>query len=192
LAEDGRKMSKKLKNYPDPLELVERFGADALRYYLLSSAVIRGEDLRFKAQGVEEVSKKLLMRLDNVRSFYELYAPQKLDGKSLGGGAPNARGAFRDKDFLQQVSAGGHILDKWILSRLNELVQQTTEGFEKYELDSATRPLADFIDDLSTWYLRRSRDRFKEEGSDKEHALATLQHVLKVVAQVMAPVMPFF
>ena len=69
LAEDGRKMSKKLKNYPDPMEMVEQFGADAVRYYLLSSPVIRGEDLRFSARGVEEVSKKLLMRLDNVRTF---------------------------------------------------------------------------------------------------------------------------
>jgi isoleucyl-tRNA synthetase len=176
LAEDGRKMSKKLKNYPDPMELVERFGADALRYYLLSSPVIRGEDLRFKTQGVEEVTKKLIMRLDNVKSFYELYATA--DGAHLQSGwAP---------------SATTHALDRWVLSRLGELVQESTNGFETYELDNATRPLAEFIDDLSTWYLRRSRDRFKEEGEDKKQALATLRFALYTTAHVMAPVMPFF
>jgi isoleucyl-tRNA synthetase len=170
LAEDGRKMSKKLKNYPDPMELVERFGADSLRYYLLSSAVIRGEDLRFAARGVEEVSKKLLMRLDNVRSFYEMYA---------------------GKAFSQDLAAP-HVLDKWILARLGELVKETTEGFETYELDAATRPLMSFVDDLSTWYLRRSRERFKTDGPDKNAALTTLRQVLKTTAQVMAPTMPFY
>ncbi len=172
LAEDGRKMSKKLKNYPDPMELVERFSADALRYYLLSSSVIRGEDLRFSARGVEEVSKKLLMRLSNVRSFYELY-----DSK---------------KPSLEISASSVHILDRWILSRLGELIQKTTEGFERYELDAATRPLADFIDDLSTWYLRRSRDRFKTKQVDKDDALKTLRFVLYTLSKVMAPVMPFF
>jgi len=178
LAEDGRKMSKKLKNYPDPMELVERYGADALRYYLLSSAVIRGEDLRFSARGVEEVSKKLLMRLDNVRSFYQLYAaPQKSEAAHL----PE------------------HVLDRWILSRLGQLVEETTAGYETYELDAATRPLMEFVDDLSTWYLRRSRERFKTDagsstqlGASKTAALATLRRVLMTLAQVMAPAMPFY
>lgn len=169
LASDGRKMSKKLKNYPDPMEVVEKYGADALRYYLLSSSVIRGEDLRFKEQGVDEVSKKLLMRLDNVRSFYDLYA-----------------------DGTTRSSVSTNPLDKWILSRLGELVRDTTLGFESYEFDAATRPLSGFIDDLSTWYLRRSRDRFKETGQSRTEALATLREVLYVVAHVMAPVMPFF
>lgn len=170
LAEDGRKMSKKLKNYPDPMQLVDTFGADALRQYLLSTSVIRGEDLRFSARGVEEVQKKLLMRLDNVRSFYELYATADTVGHAN----------------------SNHVLDRWILSRLNELVQSTTNGFESYELDVATRPLGSFVDDLSTWYLRRSRDRFKVNGDDKEQALSTLRFVLHTTAHLMAPVMPFF
>ena len=172
LASDGQKMSKSLKNYPDPMYIVEKYGADALRYYLLSSSLMRAEDLRFQEKGVDEVSKKLLMRLDNVRSFYEMYAEAQQKG-----------GTF---------SAPKHVLDRWILARLGELVRDTTAGFEKYELDVASRPLAGFIDDLSTWYLRRSRDRFKEEGEDKEAALATLQFVFATVAHVMAPVMPFF
>ncbi len=187
LAEDGRKMSKKLKNYPDPMELVEKYGADSLRYYLLSSPVIRGEDLRFVTRGVEEVTKKLLMRLDNVKSFYELYAPVAAQKHvSLSPSGADALGVH-----VQHVSAS-HVLDRWILSRLNQLIAETTAGFEKYELDAATRPLADFIDDLSTWYLRRSRDRFKEEGEDKQAALATLREALITTARVMAPVMPFF
>lgn len=183
LAENGEKMSKRLKNYPDPLEVVEQYGADAVRYYLLSSSVIRAEDLRFSARGVEDVQKKLLMRLDNVRSFYDLYA-----------------------NGTTRATTSTNILDRWILSRLGEVIQQTTDGFERYQLDTATRPLGDFIDDLSTWYVRRSRDRFKakptlsaarpegfrEAGEDMQHALATLRYVLYTLSHVMAPVMPFF
>src|SRR6185436_13416783 len=113
LAEDGRKMSKRLKNYPDLLESVDKFGADSMRYFLLSSSVIRGEDVNFSLRGVEEVSKKLLMRLDNVKSFYELYVPKK----------------------RADVTVSSHVLDRWILSRLNQLIKETTDGFEKYELD---------------------------------------------------------
>ncbi len=178
LASDGQKMSKRLHNYPDPMDIVEKYGADALRYYLLSSSVIRAEDLRFNERGVDEVSKKLLMRLDNVRSFYELYAPIN----------------FHTKDYknTSSIFSSSNILDRWIFARLSQLVSETTSGFESYELDKATRPLNDFIDDLSTWYVRRSRDRFKTDGVDKEQALATLRHVLLTAAQVMAPTMPFF
>src|SRR5581483_5136860 len=80
----------------------------------------------------------------------------------------------------------------WILSRLAELLRETTAGFESYELAAATRPLGALIDDLSTWYLRRSRERFKQEGADKDAALATLRYVLLTTAQVVAPTMPFF
>jgi len=109
------------------------------------------------------------MRLDNVRSFYALYA-----------------------NDTKRSSASTNVLDRWIFSRLQELVRDTTLGFDTYELDVAARPLAAFIDDLSTWYLRRSRDRFKEAGEDKLQALATLRCVLYMTAQVMAPIMPFF
>jgi len=185
-ASDGQKMSKRLKNYPDPMEIVEKYGADSLRYFLLSSPVVRAEDLRFNERGVEEVSKKLLMRLDNVRSFYDLYAEaqQKLPEKGEINTTPTP--------FSETFDAPKHILDTWIMSRLGQLVEETTRGFEQYELDAAARPLAGFIDDLSTWYLRRSRDRFKQDGADKEAALATLRAVLITTAKVMAPIMPFF
>ncbi|MDB5224702.1 MAG: Isoleucyl-tRNA synthetase, isoleucyl-tRNA synthetase [Candidatus Adlerbacteria bacterium] len=183
LASDGQKMSKRLKNYPDPMEVVEKYGADALRYYLLSSSVIRGEDLRFSERGVDEVSKKLLMRLDNVRSFYDLYAPavQEVGRDS----------AIGFKAFASQPAAL-HVLDRWIISRLAQVVRGTTEGFDTYQLDNATRPLLAFVDDLSNWYLRRSRDRFKTDGSDKVNALVTLRYVLITLAHTMAPTMPFY
>jgi len=186
LASDGQKMSKRHKNYPDPMEVVGKYGADALRYYLLSSSVVRAEDLRFQEKGVDEVSKKLLMRLDNVRSFYDLYTPTQLAReKVLGSASPQP-------DYFPEQASSTNVLDRWILARLGELVRDTTAGFEKYELDTATRPLGAFVDDLSTWYLRRSRDRFKEDGEDKKQALATLRYVLLTVSKVMAPVMPFF
>ncbi len=201
LAEDGRKMSKKLKNYPDPMDVVDQFGADALRYYILSSPVIRGEDLRFAARGVEEVSKKLLMRLDNVRSFYDLYAPAQQPTDVASPETLSQKSSAAPRLFARELSASLsiHPLDRWILSRLNELVRDATQGYETYELDLATRPLAGFIDDLSTWYLRRSRDRFKTDSAapashlaDKDAALATLRQVLLTVSKVMAPAMPFF
>ncbi len=182
LASDGQKMSKRLKNYPDPMEVVEKYGADALRYYLLSSPVMRGEDLRFGERGVEEVSKKLLMRLDNVRSFYQLYATQE---------APSQKSSAAPRHFAPGLPVS-HVLDRWILARLSETLKEITSGFESYELDVASRPLMSFVDDLSNWYVRRSRERFKTDGEDKVQALAVLRQVLTTTAQVMAPMMPFF
>lgn len=170
LAEDGKKMSKKLQNYPDPVELVDRQGADAMRFYLLSSPIIKGEDLNFSEKEVQELQRKNIGRLHNVLAMYEQYA---------GGEA-----ASSDSD---------HVLDRWIVSRLNQVVSEATAGFKNYELDKATRPITDLIDDLSVWYLRRSRDRLKgEDESDKRAALETLRHVLKTLALVMAPSMPFY
>ena len=169
LAEDGKKMSKKLQNYPDPMEIVEKYGADALRLYLLSSPVMQAENLSFSESGVDEVAKKNLGRLGNVLAFYKLYE----------------NGTARDWKSED-------VLDRWIVARLDEFVIETTHGYENYQLDSATRPLPKFIDDLSVWYLRRSRDRFKEEGADKAAALATLRYVLHRLALVVAPSMPFF
>ena len=169
LAEDGKKMSKKLQNYPDPMEIVEKYGADALRLYLLSSPVMQAENLSFSESGVDEIAKKNIGRLGNVLTFWKLYDD----------GTP--------RDWKSE-----HILDRWIVARLDEFVIETTRGYEKYQLDSAARPLPKFIDDLSVWYLRRSRDRFKEETPDKRAALATLRYVLHRLSLTMAPAMPFF
>ncbi len=173
LAEDGRKMSKSLKNYPDPMDVVDNYGADTLRFYLLSSPIVRGEDLNFSEKGLAELGRKNIGRLANVLSFYDLY-----------------------RDILKgtgEVGESPHVLDRWILARLSEVVREVTEGMEGYELDKATRPITGFIDDLSVWYLRRSRERLKYgEREDQMYACATLRDVLRVLALVMAPSMPFF
>ncbi len=177
LAENGAKMSKRLKNYPDPLEVAAKYGADALRYYLLSSPVVRGEEVRFSERGVDEVAKKIFNRLDNVLQFYILYAKnekRKTQSSKL--------------QFKSQ-----NVLDRWILARLNQLITEVTEALERYEIDKAARPLGDFVDDLSTWYLRRSRERIKGEAlEDKEAALASFGFVLLELSKVLAPFAPFF
>ncbi len=200
LAEDGQKMSKSKNNFPDLMPVVRKYGADALRYYLLSSPAVRAQEFCFSEKGVDEVVKKHIGRLLNVVTFYELYA-----GEATGMGRANlverdgaerrnsSTEEFRVSETIPSRSdASKNILDRWIVSRLNELNKEVTEGMEKYELDKATRPFADFIDDLSTWYLRRSRDRFKgEDEADKSAALATTRLVFLEVSKLLAPFMPF-
>ncbi|MFZ2253389.1 MAG: class I tRNA ligase family protein [Minisyncoccia bacterium] len=171
LAEDGKKMSKSLRNYPDPMELANRTGVDAMRYYLLSSPTVRGEDLRFSEKEVLELQRKNIGRLHNVLAMYEMYA---------------------DANVASSASST-NVLDRWMISRTHEMLLDVTQGYKNYELDRATRPLADLIDDLSVWYLRRSRDRVKGENlEDKNATLATLRYVLKNLSLAMAPVMPFY
>lgn len=175
LAEDGQKMSKRLQNYPDPLLLVDKYGADALRYYLLSSPVVKAEDIRFTEKSVDEVVKKVLAKLENIYSFYEMYS-QDIS-------APV-------KNFSPESK---NILDRWIIVRLKKLLLEVTTAIDRYELDRAVRPVNDFIDDLSTWYLRRSRDRFKSENvTDKKEALETMRYVLEELSKIMAPATPFY
>ncbi len=173
LAEDGRKMSKSLKNYPDLMPTVEKYGADSLRYYLMASPAVHGEEVLFSEKGLDEVNKKLFNRLGNVHTFYETYA-----GEYAG-------------TFERPQST--NMLDTWILARLDETVNATTAAFEKYEIDRAARPLMDLVDDLSTWYLRRSRDRYKgDDVADKKQAIDTTAYVLYVLSLIMAPFTPFF
>lgn len=170
LAEDGKKMSKSLQNYPDPMLVADTVGADAMRFYLLSSSIIKGEDLNFSEKGVLELQRKNIGRLHNVLAMYEMFA-----------------------DGTQASVSSPHVLDEWILARLNELIAESTFGFINYELDKATRPITDFIDDVSVWYLRRSRDRFKSDDEvGRTHAIATLRYVLQKLSLVMAPSMPFY
>jgi isoleucyl-tRNA synthetase len=170
LAEDGKKMSKSLQNYPDPMELANRTGVDAMRLYLLSSPIMRGEDLNFSEKEVLELQRKNIGRLHNVLAMYEMFA----DGTAVNEQSEN-------------------VLDRWIVSRLNQLIEESTIGYKNYELDKATRPIGDFVDDLSVWYLRRSRDRFKgEDAVEKALAVGTLRYVLQQLSLVMAPAMPFY
>ena len=166
LAEDGKKMSKKLNNYPDPNVVLETYGADALRYYLLSSPVMEAESINFSETGVKEAQQQTVNLLENVLSFYLLFA------KDLPAGQPKSK----------------HPLDRWIVARLHQLIAQATEAMEDYDLVHAVRPIQGFIGDLSRWYVRRSRDRFK--AGDKA-AVRTLGYVLAELAKVIAPFMPF-
>jgi len=177
LAEDGQKMSKRLRNYPDPMEVIEKYGADALRYYLLSSPAVRAESLNFSEKGVDEVYKKIILRLKNVVSFYEMYA----------GGSQSP---VNSKQTQEKESE--NVLDQWILARLGDLESEVTENLDRYELDKATRPINDFVDDLSTWYIRRSRERFKsDDEKDKIAVLTTTKYVLLELSKIIAPFMPF-
>ncbi len=172
MAEDGKKMSKKLKNYPDPFELMEEVGADTMRFYLLSSPVVRAEQLNFSKKDCEVIQRSILGTLWNIRAFYLMYAEQGVE-------------------ITKPRSM--HVLDRWIFARLHETIHTMTEAMDAYELVDATRVLRPFIDDLSTWWLRRSRDRMKGDDADeKRDALRTLREVLLETARLMAPFMPFF
>jgi len=172
LAEDGQKMSKRLKNYPDPSYIFEHYGADAMRYYLFASPVLVAENLNFSEEGVRGALRKVIMILWNVYKFYKMYADK-----------------IPPTPFIK---GGNNILDKWILVRLNVLIKEVTEAMNGYNIPQAVRPLDGFINDLSTWYLRRSRDRFKGENqADKKSALDTTKYVLLQLSKTMAPFMPF-
>jgi len=170
VAEDGKKMSKRLKNYPEPDAMFEKYGADAVRYYLATSPVMRAGDVRFVEREVDEVVKKFSLILLNVLSFYQMYANDRKVGN---------------------IDTLAHVLDRWIVVKLYEVTDEITKGYDTYDLNRATRPLIEFVNELSTWYVRRSRDRFKAEGEDKEQALRALRFVLLEFSKLMAPVMPF-
>ncbi len=168
LAEDGSKMSKSKNNYPDPWLLFNKYGVDALRFYLVSSTLMKGEDVNFSEKLVQEISSKIISRFDNVATFYELY-----------------KGEF---DASKEHEVSKNILDRWIIARLQQFILEVTNGMENYDLSLATKPFDSFIEDLSTWYLRRSRDRLKDNDIQSKE---TLYFVLKVTAQIFAPFMPF-
>ncbi len=173
LAEDGKKMSKKLQNYPDPNMVLEKYGADALRFYLMSSPVVAAEALNFTEAGVREVFSKLINTTTNVLEFYSMFA---------GDGILDSR--LRGNDT--------HVLDRWVMAKLETLVSDVTEHMERYELAQAPRPILEFVTELSQWYVRRSRDRFKgDDADDKQAALGTLREVLLTLSKVMAPFTPF-
>ncbi len=169
LAEDGQKMSKKLKNYPDPNIVLGKYGADALRYYLLSSPVVSDQDLNFFEKGVEDVVKKVILKLVNVLDFY------KMTSTSI---------EEYNEENLNNNS------DKWIIARLNELIKTTSLNWNQYYLAEGVRAIEVFIDDLSNWYVRINRSRFKT-GEDRTIALSVLRYVLSNLSKVIAPVMPF-
>ena len=171
LAENGEKMSKRKKNYPDPKNMIDKYGADSLRFYLMNSPVVRAGDLRFSEKGVDEIFKKVILILWNVFTFYQMY---------------------EDKELLSKKIENANLLDRWILAKLNLLVLNYNEKMESYDLSRVCKDLLDFINELSTWYIRRSRDRFKSEDVlEKAACLQTLYQCLSTFIKLLAPFMPF-
>lgn len=177
-AADGKKMSKKLKNYTDPMELMDQYSADSFRFLLMSSPLVSGEDFALKDKDVADVARKLSM-VWNMYDFFTLYAD--VDGWEWDG----------------QVADPSHDLtnplDTWIVSRVHQLTREVDEAIGSYDLANAVKPIFPFIDDASNWYVRRSRKRFwkSEDDSDKNDAYRTLHYVLVRLSYVLAPFTPF-
>ena len=178
LASDGKKMSKRLKNYPDPNDVLERFGADALRAYMIDSPVVRAEELRFDEAGLKEIVRTVVLPYWNVLSFFTTYA---------------ATDGYDPRSWEASSVAERADIDRWVLSVLQSLVRDVNDEMEAYRLYTVVPRLVSFIDDLTNWYVRRSRERFwkSEDDRDKTNAYATLFEVLTTFSKVLAPFMPF-
>ncbi len=176
LAEDGKKMSKRLKNYPDPNLMLGTYGADAIRLYMIYSPVVRAENLKFSENGVKQLMRDLLIPWWNAYSFFVTYA--NVDG-------------FNEPEVARPTSE--NVLDRWIVSSMETLIADVTAAMDNYELQKAVRPFVKFVEDLTNWYIRRSRRRFwkSTDDADKRDAYRTLRYVLVQLSKVAAPFTPF-
>ncbi len=176
LAADGKKMSKSLRNYTAPDTLMEEYGADALRLFLINSALVKAEDLKFSDDGVKDMVRKALLPWYNSFKFFSTYV--EVDG-------------WKPKHKLADFKPA-HILDAWVLSKLQTLVSTVDEEMNKYQLYNVVPALFDFIDDLTNWYIRLNRKRFwAEDSKDKDDAYHTLYFTLETLNKLMAPFTPF-
>lgn len=178
LAEDGSKMSKSKKNYPPVTDILDKYGADAMRMYLINSPAVRAENLRFSEAGIMEVIKKVMLPLWNSYSFLVTYA-------NIDNWKPRPE-YFKPEDLTND-------LDKWIMSYLQSLTKEVNEQMRAYKLYNVLPAMTIFIDRLTNWYIRRSRRRFWKSGNDQDklHAYETLYEVLSILTKLIAPVMPF-
>lgn len=177
-AADGKKMSKKLKNYTDPMELMNKTSADSFRFLMLSSPLTNGENFALADKDVMDVARKLGM-IWNMYDFFTMYA--EVDGWELNG------------DLSDPLHDLTNPLDIWIVSRLHQLITEVERGLDNYNLQDATKPILPFLDDASNWYVRRSRRRFwkSEDDGDKNDAYRTLHYVLVRLSYMLAPFTPF-
>lgn len=211
---DGRKMSKSLGNFTDPNELMDKFSADSLRFLLLSSPLLNGEDFALHDKDVGDVARKLAM-IWNMYDFFTMYAEvdgwefdgklvDPLSGQLVSGGEGFAFPAKRGQDVQQMAAerpeatdaAAAPVtnpLDIWIISRLHELVAEVEKQMDAYNIPDALSPILPFLDDASNWYVRRSRRRFwkSEDDGDKSDAYRTLHYVLVRLSYLLAPFTPF-
>ncbi len=165
LAEDGEKMSKSKGNFTDPNLVIEKYGADTVRFYLLGSQIMDADNLKFSDRQVDEIYKKVTVLLYNINNFYELYT-----------------------EVPESKKQSEKIIDKWIISKINNLINNVTTNLENYKTIKVCSEIRNFIDDLSTWYVRTSRDRFNQNDVD---AKTTLKYVLERLSKIIAPLMPF-
>ncbi|MBY8985156.1 MAG: isoleucine--tRNA ligase [Candidatus Lokiarchaeota archaeon] len=171
LAEDGTKMSKSKRNFPDPNLIIESYGADALRIYLLSSQLMRAQDLNFKEEIVKQVYRRFNLLLINVLKFYSM---------------------IEINDLAIDKTNSDNILDKWVISMLNVLIRQITLRMDDYDTAEVSRLFFSFVEDLSTWYLKNSRERFKSKiKNEKLSAMNTLSYILSNLSKLLAPLTPF-
>ena len=177
-AADGKKMSKKLKNYTDPMELMNKTSADSFRFLMLSSTLTNGENFALADKDVMDVARKLGM-IWNMYDFFTMYA--EVDGWEFNG------------DLSDPLHDLTNPLDIWIVSRLHQLIAEVERGLDNYNLQDATKPILPFLDDASNWYVRRSRRRFwkSEDDGDKNDAYRTLHYVLVRLSYMLAPFTPF-
>ena len=178
LAEDGRKMSKSLRNYTDPVEAINKFGADAIRLFLMHSAVVKADEIRYSDDGVRDIIKSIILPLWNSYSFFVQYA--NIDSVTCTG-----------HEFDDRLPSNS--LDRWLLSVSQKMVKEVTAALDDYDLNAAIDPWLGFIDQLNNWYIRRNRRRFWKSGSDSDklEAYGTLYLALKTFTQVAAPFIPF-
>jgi isoleucyl-tRNA synthetase len=174
LGDDGQKMSKSLRNYPDPMELFDSNGADAVRWYLLSSPILRGTDFSVTGAGLRDAARLVLIPLWNVWYFLALYA--------------NAAGVHGDVRDGVQRPFSTNVLDRYVVAKTRDLVEDVTRAMEAYDLFGACAAVRGFVESLTNWYVRRSRQRFWDGDRD---AIDTLHTVLDVVVRVAAPLLPF-
>lgn len=168
LGADGQKMSKSLRNYPDPMGVFDNYGADAMRWYLLSSSILRGSDFAVTEEGIRDTVRQVMLPLWNSWYFLSLYA--------------NAEGKSGKVDY-----SSDNVLDTYIFSKLHHLVNDTTVSMDAYDLFNACQQVRTFLDVLTNWYIRRSRNRF---WSGDQPAINTLHTVLDVLTRVAAPLLP--
>lgn len=200
---DGRKMSKSLGNFTDPNELMDQYSADSLRFLLLSSPVLSGEDFALLDKDVSDVNRKLAM-IWNVYDFFTTYAESEgIDSDGFENICFEGIRSHDEDERADPVTTGvgdaprktniSNPLDLWILSRIYQLRNSITEGMEEYNLPKALENVLPFIDDMSNWYVRRSRRRFSknDDADDKKQAFATLHYVLIYLAKILAPFTPF-
>ncbi|MBF0430159.1 MAG: isoleucine--tRNA ligase [Fibrobacteria bacterium] len=180
LAENGQKMSKRLQNYPDPNKLIDITSADAIRLFMIDSAAVKAGDLKFSEAGVNEMVRSVLLPLWNALSLFVTYA-----------NADAEKGQLSWKPGENLISENE--LDQWILSDLEDLLKKIQQEMEAFRLYNVVPAVIQFIDDLTNWYIRRSRRRFwkSENDNDKNNAYATLYRVLVEFSKVLAPILPF-